>query len=186
MGTDVANQGAASRLWLIPAFVVIASGTTLMAARHYASEPDDPEGWLAGVAFGAPALMAGILALLAILRGYPTVVVGASIAVIPISLVSVILWPLMVPVTLLLAFGLQRISRPAAGEIVIGGLIVVGLISAFVLLLVHEDPVTWQSADGKRGGGSSDIITTVEASASLTIVAAVGLVAGATMLRRHS
>ena len=182
---DGPNAEAASRLWLVPALIVIAGGVALVAIRSYASESDNGEGLLADIAFGAPAFMAGIVALLAIWRGYPFVVVGTSVALMPIALVSVILWPLMVPVALLMAFGAPRISHTSASEIAAGGLTAVGLVSAFVLLLVHEDPVTWQSADGTRQGYSSDIITNVEASASLAIVAIVGLVAGATMLRRR-
>ncbi len=178
-----------SRSWLraVPAVAVTVGGVAAGAVHYFAGSPGMPNGELAAMAFGAPWVMAGVLTLVGTIRGCPTVVAFAGMAAFPISLVSIVLWPLLVPALLLVAQGVSRFNHPAPRDIGVGFLIAIGLVSAFFLLLVHQDPATWQTPEGGTHY-SSDIITAVEALASLAIVVTVGVAAAATMLfpRRRS
>lgn len=99
------------------------------------------------------------------------------------ALVSVVMWPLLVPAGFLIRYAIPRVAHARAPEMARGAVIALGLIAAFFMLLVHPDPVSWQSADGTTGGTSSDIITPTEATLSLLLSGAVAVFGGLTMLR---
>jgi hypothetical protein len=179
---EASSRVSAHRLgvWPLLALIVMAGGSLSATVHYYAGDPDVPESVLADAAFGAPVVMAGMLAFFATIRPHPAVLTAAGLAVLPIALVSVVTWPLLLPAGLLFVRGSTGLRRPSTGGIVAGGVIAVGLPVAFVLLLVHQDPVSWQTSD--RSGSSSDVITRAEAIASLLLVGVVGIV-GAVALK---
>ncbi len=133
--------------------------------------PGDPEGLLAATAFASPIAIAGVLSLLGVWRGLPAITAASGLGVIPMCLVSFVMLPLLVPASLLVAYGLSPGTVRAKYEAQAGFVVGIGLVGAFFLLLVHLDPVTWSSQGGS--GSSSDIITDLEAVASLSVVAVV-------------
>lgn len=168
----------------IASVIVIVGGVGLALVHNYAGNDGDPEGWLAASAFAAPFVMAGVLALFGVWRGRSGVVAAAGIALVPISIVSVVMWPILVPAAVLIVLGLAAGADRSARENVAFALVVVGLPIAFALLLVHNDPVSWVTPDG-GGGSSSDVITNVEALGSLSITAMVSAAAPLVSWRRR-
>ena len=166
---------------IVSAVLVIVAGIALIPIREIASEPSNAEGPLSSVAFAAPFIAAGVVALLGEYRAKPIYSVAAGVALLPISLVSFILIPLLIPAILVIGMGLSRLSAPSNLDIGVSIVLTVGLVVAFAALLVHQDPTSWSTPTAS--GSSSDIVTTTEATLSLTIVAAV--LAVAALVGRH-
>lgn len=164
-----------SRTTVVAAVVVVIAGIALVPIREFASEPNDAEGALSSVAFAAPFIAAGLIALLGVHRAKPIYSVAAGVALLPISLVSFILIPLLVPAMLLIAIGMTVATQSSNRDVGISIVVTVGLVAAFAALLVHQDPATWSTLDSS--GMSSDIVTTREATLGLSIVASVLLIA---------
>lgn len=158
-----------------PAVMLFAGGILLIAIHHVNGTEGDAEGMLSSVAFGAPCAMAGALAFVAHWKGAPLIAAGAGFAVIPIALVSFVLLPLLLPAAWLIGAALSAPRRGGRGEVAVSLLVAIGLVAAFVALLVHEDPSTWQTETAS--GSSSDIVTTTEAIISLAITSTVSIVA---------
>jgi len=74
------------------------------------------------------------------------VVVG--FALIPICLVSIVLWPFLFPAALLVAYGLSQPRGKTLQEVVASVLAAVSIVTAFGILLFHQDPATWTSQMG--------------------------------------
>ena len=180
----LSSTGSGSPFWTLPAFLVIGGGLLLTVGVYVAGEPGEPRSPLAPLAFGAPTLVAGLLALFGILRGHPAMVLAAGIALLPLSFISVVLWPMFLPAALLIAYGAGRTRGTSLGEVAAAVVVAVGLPVALFAMLVHQDPAMWISDDGKRGGGSSDIVTNAEVAVSLAITAAVAS-AGIVSIRRR-
>jgi hypothetical protein len=163
--------------WVIPALLIVAGGAAAGVIRSYAGAGHEPESDLADVAFAAPVVMAGLVALAGVQWRRQGMVVGSAFAVYPIAIVSIVMWPLVIPASFLVVHGftLKGAGEPLhlAGTV----LLAAGLPVAFFALLVHEDPVAWQTAFGS--GSSSDVVTNVEAVLSLSITAVAGLAATA-------
>lgn len=152
----------------VAAVLVVVAGAALVPIRLIAGDPNSPDGVFSSVALAAPFVAAGLVALIGEWRRKPIYSVAAGVALLPMSIVSFILIPLLIPAMVLIAVSVPRASRSSNLDIGVSVVIVVGLVAAFVALLVHEDPVSWQTPTG--GGSSSDIITTAEARLSLAIV----------------
>lgn len=160
---------------VVAASLVIIAGIALVPIREVASEPNDAEGTLSSVAFAAPFIAAGLIALLSVHRAKPIYSVAAGVALLPISLVSFILIPVLIPAMLLIALGMTRATQSSNRDIGISIVVTVGLVAAFAALLVHQDPASWSTPNAS--GSSSDIVTTTEATLGLTIAGAVLLIA---------
>ena len=82
--------------------------------------------------------------------------------------------PFLVPAAVFLRRGLTAPGRwRPAGEVTAFAAVLL-LVASVVLLFVHQDPATWETATG--GGSTSDIVTTSESLRSLLVVTgAVGL-----------
>ncbi len=103
----------------VASVAVILGGIALVIGHYYGGSPGDPEGWFEAFGFAAPFLGAGFLALVGTLCGRPALVLAAGVALIPTSLLSIVLIPLLLPATLLIThaaqdgFDLQDLVAPA-------------------------------------------------------------------------
>ena len=146
---------------------IVLGGVVAAFVHFFAGVPGDPEGVFAALGFGAPFIGLGLLGLLGSLRGNDELVIVAGIVVIPMSLITFILIPLVIPaVGLIQVVGqCNNLSQRRFG---ISALLVLPLAITLGILIFHQDPATWSSPQG--GGSSSNIVTTAEA--SLTIATA--------------
>lgn len=60
----------------------------------------------------APVFLGRVLAVVGDRRGHPILLIAVARAMFPISLVSIVMWPLLVPAALLFRNGLRRLDRP--------------------------------------------------------------------------
>ena len=165
------------------AVAVMLAAVGLGVFRYFAGDPNTPSYIFGCVAFAAPFFAGGLLAVVGDRRGHPLFVVAAGVGLYPISLVSIVMWPLLIPAALLIWQGGRRIDDPTAAEALVSVAIVAGLCGTFAMLVFHKDPATWQAPDGSSG--SSDIITSTESLITLSILAAVFVAAFLVPARDH-
>lgn len=152
---------------------VIVAGIGLLFIHYLGGRPHgdgNPEGWLSSIGFAAPFVAAGTLAVFGSLLSARWQWWSAGLAVVACSIVSIIMFPLLVPGIALIALGVRPSSAPALN--LCGTLLATALAAAFFTLVLHQDPASWD------GGGSSNVVTTFEATLSVT-VSVVVLAAGA-------
>jgi hypothetical protein len=160
------NRSVAIAGWL-----TVIAGVGLMAVHYYAGSPDDPEGWFAAVGFGAPFVGAGALCLVGNRTARPMLCVAAGIALVIMSAVSIVMLPLLIAAAIMIAAA--RDISTNEGKRLVPFLLAALLVAAFGFLVFHQDPATWSTPDG--GGGSSNIVTGLEASMSVVAVTVVVL-----------
>lgn len=177
-----ASQRTGGRPWpLISGAGVAAAGVALAFVRYLGSGPHDngnPEGWLASIGFAAPLIAAGLLAVVGALMDVASYWRAAGVVICTCSVVSIIMFPLLVPGLALIVIG----GRPPPRVVThtCGVAFAAALIGAFMIVVLHQDPATW------AGGSSSNIVTTGEATMSV-VVAVGGLIAAtATAVRSRS
>lgn len=157
------------------AALLVLAGLGLAAIRFVGASPaeDGIEGALGSLAFGAPVMATGALALLA-LRDRAVLLLPAAVVLVPMSFLSfaLVTLPLLVP-AVMLSVGYRRRSRvestSGARATVTLWAVVLLLIAAVAALLVHQDPREYSTPTSS--GGTSDIITAVEALISLALTA---------------
>ncbi len=143
----------------LAAAAVIVGGVGLVFVHYYAGSPHDPEGWLSAIGFGAPFVGAGVVASVGVARGHAGLMLAAGIAVVPMSLLSIVLIPLVISAGVLvmravsLGVEVRSLSVPAT----LGA----ALLAALMYLVFHQDPAQWSTPRGS--GGSSNIVTSTEA-----------------------
>ena len=140
--------------------LTITTGGVFAASVHFfAGTPGDPEGWFASVGFGAPFMGLGLLALVGAKRDRPELTFASAWLLIPMSVVSIVLIPLIVPAVVLIA---SAAREPLSAQDLAVSVIFAGSVAlSFAYLVFHQDPAEWSTPEG--GGGSSNIVTTVEA-----------------------
>lgn len=139
-----------------------------IAVMHYVGGSDgDPEGWFSAVGFAAPFIGAGCLALVGAYRSKPGLCLAAGGSLAVMSVVSILLFPLVIPAGIL-AWSTRR--RTADGGLAVPVLAAASLVLVFEFLVFHQDPVSWSGPNGS--GSSSDIVTNFEAAVSVTVVGA--------------
>lgn len=155
---------------------VVAMGAAVGALRFAGGTPVEQglEGALGSFAFGMALAGPGVLALLAPFDR-PALLLPAAIVLVPLSFLSMagVLLPLLVPAAFLVVAARRRLSaerlrhRPAAVTAVVVLALLMGAVAA---LFLDQDPRTYTTAT--ESGSTSDIITAVEAVASLTLTGA--------------
>ena len=155
----------------IAGWLTVLAGLGLMAVHYYGGSPDDPEGWFAAAGFGVPFVGAGALCLVGNRTDRPILCVAAGIALMIMSVVSIVMFPLLVAAVIMMTAARNTSANEA--KRVVPLLCTAGLVSAFGFLVFHQDPATWSTPEG--GGGSSNIVTGLEASVSLAVVMVVVL-----------
>jgi hypothetical protein len=166
-----------SRGVAIGAGFVLVGAVALGALRFLGGSPveRDTQGALAAAALVAPYAAAAYLALVG-RRDRPWLVAAAGTVLIPLSFVSFagVTLPFLVAAAVFLRQGLGGPRRWRPAGVVTAFVAVLALVASVVLLFVHQDPATWETATG--GGSTSDIVTTRESLRSLLVVTgAVGL-----------
>lgn len=152
---------------------VIAGGVAVMFVHYYAGSPGDPEGWFAALGFAAPFIGAGFLALVGTLRGQPALIFAAAVALIPMSVLSIVLIPLLIPAVLLMVHATSDGFAPR--DLALPAILAFALAAALTVLVFHQDPVTWSTPESS--GGSSNIVTTSEATLAIAAAVAVAILA---------
>lgn len=162
-----------------PAFIrgvaalLIVAGAGLAAIRFAGASPveDGVEGAIGSLALGAPVMATGVLALLAV-RGRAVLLLPVAVVLVPMSFLSfaLVTLPLLVPaVMLFVAYGrrssIESVSGPRAA--LTTALVSVLLVAAVAALFVHLDPREYTTPT--TSGGTSDVITVVEALISLAL-----------------
>ncbi|MDH3731284.1 MAG: hypothetical protein OES13_09205, partial [Acidimicrobiia bacterium] len=106
----------------------------------------DRGGWFASIGFAVPFVAAGALAVLGALLNAPWHWWAAGIAVVVCSIVSIVMFPLLIPGIALIVLGSRTCSSRELN--LCGGMFATALIAAFATLVFHQDPASWD-------GGSS-------------------------------
>ena len=125
------------------------------------------EGSLAAAGFAAPFVGAGLLGLIGAHRSRVELSLATGVALVPMSLISVVLFPLLIPAGILI----RRSHSVAARRLAVPALLGLALVGTLALLILHQDPASWTTPD--EFGSSSNIVTTVESTLSLVITVSV-------------
>ncbi len=133
------------RLAVLVAWLILAGGVAIMVFHYYAGESGGPEGWLSSVGFGSPFVGAAVLILVALYRSRPELLFVAVLALGPISIVSVILFPFLGlgAAMLVFLFADQKSLEPVA--LVVPIILALTLIGVFFLGIYVEDLQPWLS-----------------------------------------
>ena len=149
---------------IVAAIATVAAGFLAMAFHYFAGAEGDPEGVWSAIGFGAPFVGIGGLASIGLKFGKPVLCGFAGLSLIPMSIVSIVLLPLLIAATILMSVPAE--SPGPKGSFVPPAMFAVVPLISFAILVFHRDPVTWTTPDGDSGG-SSDIVTSLEASISV-------------------
>lgn len=122
------------------------------------------------IAFGAPFFTCGLIGLLGERRGYPVLVLAAGVALCPISLVSIVLFPVVFPASVMIAAGASGMNRLTITDGLAGALVLVSTWGTFAMLVFHIDPASWATEFGSAS--SSNIITMTESMITFAVLAA--------------
>lgn len=152
---------------------VVLGGVALTFIHYYGGSPGSPEGKFAALGFASPFIGAGLLAMVGALRGRPALMFAAGAALIPMSVLSIVLIPLILPAVWLIARSTRE--RFDTGDLATPAILASSLVAVLAFVVFHQDPVTWSTPEG--GGSSSDIVTTLEAAIAILATAAVALIA---------
>ena len=166
---------------VISGWATVGAGFVLMAVHYFAGADGDPEGWYSAAGFAAPFVGAGCLALVGDRFATPLLCAAGGAAWAVMCVVSIIMVPLIVPAGFMIAAIRNASIRGEA--VIVSAVFAVGLVTAFGILVFHQDPVTWSTPDG--GGSSSNNVTSTEASISLIVVTVVVLCAITWSNQRH-
>jgi len=98
---------------------------------------------------------------------------AAGAALIPMSVLSIVLMPLIIPAVLLIVRSTRERFEPQ--DLAMPAVLASGLVVALAIVVFHQDPATWSTPDG--GGGSSNIVTSLEATIAISTSAVVVLIA---------
>lgn len=165
----------------VASVAVVLGGVALVFVHYYGGSPGDPEGWFAALGFASPYIGAGLLTLVGTIRGHPALVLAAGVALIPMSILSIVLMPLLIPAVLLMVHAIQARFDPQ--DLAVPAILAFGLVTVLAILVFHQDPVTWSKPYG--GGSSSDIVTTSEAAIAISATVAAVFIAVVRPARQH-
>ena len=163
----------AHKVDIAAAVAVVLGGVALVFVHYYGGSAGDPEGWFAALGFAAPFIGAGLVALAGTLRSRPALMLAAGAALIPMSVLSIVLMPLILPAVVLIVRSIQERFEPQ--DLAMPAVLAFGLVVVLAIVVFHQDPVTWSTPDG--GGSSSDIVTSLEAAIAISVTAAAVLIA---------
>lgn len=157
----------------VASVAIVAGGVALVFVHYYAGSPGDPEGWFSAIGFAAPYIGAGLVALVGTLRKRAALMLAAGVAVIPMSVLSIVLIPLLIPAVVLVIQAGKVGVNPSS--LVLPAVLAAGLVGALAVVVFHQDPAQWSTPDG--GGGSSNIVTTTESVIAIATAVTVNLIA---------
>lgn len=152
----------------------IAAGIGIAIVRFVGGTPAERglEGAMGALALGAVVASPGWLALMG-LADRPALLLPAATLLVPLSFLSFVLLPLLVPAVLLFVSYSRRStgrSTRAIRAVPLTLFVWALLFAAIVALFVHEDPRSYVTAT--VSGSTSDVITAAEALISLALAAA--------------
>ena len=163
----------ARRVDIAASVAVVLGGVALTFIHYYGGSPGSPEGKFAALGFASPFIGAGLLAMVGALRGRPALMFAAGAALIPMSVLSIVLMPLIIPAVLLIVRSTRERFEPQ--DLAMPAVLASGLVVALAIVVFHQDPATWSTPYG--GGGSSNIVTSLEAAIAISTSAVVVLIA---------
>jgi hypothetical protein len=173
LGMDAAPVRG-SRALLVLGVLVLVAGGAITCIRFAGSSPPETtlERTMAALALGALVAAPGVLALLARFDRAALLLPAATTLAL-CSVLSVVLFPMLIPAGLLLAAYLRSCVGRQIDALRTAATVVwvqVALVAAGAALLVHADPRSQVTAEGSWG--TSDVVTVVESLLSLGLVAA--------------
>ena len=154
-----------------------------------ADQPDFLEEGLGAAAFGAPYTTLGLLAILGSRSDRPGLMAFSSMPLLPMSMLSVVMFPLLLPAGFLFTRALiglfgRRQQHLGWPEPFLSFVLPAMPVLAFGYLMFHQDPRSWETAGGYHG--TSDIVTFAESGLSLGTAAVVVAVSVVWILRDPS
>ena len=157
---------------VVAGVLVLALGAAIAVIRFVGGSPAERglEGALGACALGAVIAAPGALALLARIDR-PGLLIPAGVLLLPLSGVSIVTLPLLIPaVMLLVAYGRRRPPEAVQPPLLVAlssAVVIMLVVAALVSLFIHEDPRTWSAPTSS--GATSDVITIGEALVSLLL-----------------
>ena len=151
-------------------------GFAFALIRVAGDQPGFFEEVLGAAALGAPYTTLGLLSILGSRSDRPALMAFSSMLLLPMSMLSVVMFPLLLPAGFLFAramiglFG-RRQQHLGWPEPYLSFVLPAMPVLALGYLLFHEDPRSWETAGGHRG--TSDIVTFAESGLSLGTAAVV-------------
>ena len=184
MSSHVGERSSAwvTGLWTIPPALLILGGLGVAVLRIAGTESYEPNRLLGSIALGGPYVAAGVIALRGVLQGRAALVAGGGLGAFALALVSLILWPLVIPAGALIVRSVHMARQPNLLGLAEVLLVFGGLFSAITVLVVGDDPAGGTLPDGGEWS-ASDVITAGEAWTAMVLVALTG--AGLAQLERR-
>jgi hypothetical protein len=138
---------------VISAFVIAGAGG-LAAVAYVGAESGEPGRLRYAVSFALPYATVGVVALVGVARATPTLVVAAGWVLIPLSVISIALVPLIIPAVVLVGAGLRLNGHGSRWSVEIPAALVVvlGIIASLVALLVLKETVEWRTPTSRHRG----------------------------------
>jgi hypothetical protein len=168
-------------VWVFLALLIFVGGFGVAVLRMVLSEPWEPNRVLGSIALGAPYTAAGGIALWGVVRHRASLVTGGGMSAFALALVSLVLWPLVIPAGALIVRSVAMARAVNLRGLAIVGVTFFGLLAAVTVLVFGED----EASGTLPGGGewsASDVVTTGEALSALAITFATA--AGIAILER--
>ena len=165
-------------------------GFAFALIRHLGGDqPGFLEEALGAAAFGAPYATLGLLAVLGSRSDRPALMAFSSMPLLPMSMLSVVMFPLLLPAGFLFVRALiglfnRRQQHLGWPEPFLSFVLTAMPVLAFGYLLFHKDPRSWETAVGYHG--TSDIVTFAESALSLGTAAVVVAASVVWILRDRS
>lgn len=154
---------------------MIAAGVAIAIVRFFGKSPpgQNMEAAVGATAFGAVIATPGVLAWLS-LRQRPALALPAALVLIPLSFLSPVTLPLLIPAFLLMRSFVRTIPTASALRVFVTGVLVSGLLlgALFALLFAHEDPREFTTDMAYYS--TSDVITYWEAALATALVVLAG------------
>lgn len=172
-------------VWLFLATLIVTGGVGVAALRISASESYEPNRILGSVALGAPYVVAGCIALAGVVRHRAALVAAGGMSAFVLALVSLVLWPLVIPAGALIVRSVVMARAVNLGGLLIVAVSFFGLLGAVTVLVLGED----EAGGVLPGGGewyASDVVTRGEALTALVLTLATAAAVAALERRRGS
>jgi hypothetical protein len=154
------------------AVIVIMSAAGLAAVAYYGAEPGEPGRLRYAISFSLPYAMTAVVSLVGLARDTPRHMIAAGFGLIPISVLSIVLLPLIIPALVLVGAG-SRLMRPGAGwsvEIPAGLVVGLGIVASLVALLVFREDVEWSTPTSHHAGEQTTWTGSLLSWATLAVV----------------
>ncbi len=162
------------------AAVLIVGAVGLGFVPYFGGTEGDPDRLRYALSFAAVYAVPALIGWLGIRRGTPRYTMAVAWALLPLSILSIVLIPFIIP-ALIMGVAAARLIRPGPAariEVPVAIVVGVGPILAMAALLTNQEWVEYQTATGSGAGDQTTISGYLQAWVCLAIVLAVSFVRG--------